>query len=83
MSGGLVHWSQQPMAPNFGPMHWYDYYHKSDSYDTEVAAYALLYYIEKKDLAHGLPVLKWLLTQRNEFGGFISTQVRIKIFLFF
>lgn len=41
----------------------------------EMASYALLVYAHKKDINGGLPVLRFLMTQRNSFGGFYSTQV--------
>lgn len=40
----------------------------------EITAYGLLALIEANQLADGLPVLKWLLNQRNENGGFEGTQ---------
>ena len=41
----------------------------------EMTAYALLVYSFRGDIAGGLPVMKWLLTQQSEFGGYGSTQV--------
>lgn len=43
--------------------------------DIETTAYALLSLGVQKDLEGGLPVLKWVTSQRNPEGGFSSTQV--------
>nr|XP_022323516.1 CD109 antigen-like isoform X2 [Crassostrea virginica] len=42
--------------------------------DIETTAYALLSLGVQKDLEGGLPVLKWITSQRNPEGGFSSTQ---------
>lgn len=39
-----------------------------------MAAYGLLAFIEAGHYNDGLPILKWLLSQRNDHGGFTSTQ---------
>ena len=41
----------------------------------EMTSYALLTYAIRGDVSEGIPVMKWLLGQQNEFGGFRSTQV--------
>lgn len=43
--------------------------------DVETTAYALLTYVFRNDTAGALPLVRWLATQRNEYGGFSSTQV--------
>ncbi|KAK3590919.1 hypothetical protein CHS0354_032638 [Potamilus streckersoni] len=53
---------------------WFKFYEKSSPLDIEIAAYALLHYIGTRNIASGLPVLKWLTSQRNANGGFQSTQ---------
>lgn len=45
--------------------------------DIETTAYALLTYIALGHHAQGLPIVKWLVSQRNPQGGFSSTQVRL------
>ncbi|KAL3876288.1 hypothetical protein ACJMK2_034153 [Sinanodonta woodiana] len=74
---GQKFWSSRP-SPNIVrdplTMPWFDYYMQSPPLDIEIAAYALLHYIETRNFASGLPVLKWLTTQRNANGGFQSTQ---------
>lgn len=46
----------------------------SKTINVEITAYALLALIEANQLSDGLAVLKWLLNQRNENGGFEDTQ---------
>ncbi|KAK7817093.1 hypothetical protein U0070_001805 [Myodes glareolus] len=43
------------------------------SLDIEVAAYALLSYLQHH-VSEGIPVMRWLSRQRNSLGGFVSTQ---------
>lgn len=43
--------------------------------DIETTAYVLLSYALRRDTENGIQVMRWLATQRNEFGGYISTQV--------
>lgn len=45
-----------------------------NSVNTEMTAYALLSLLKNGTFTEGLPILKWLLSQRNEQGGFESTQ---------
>lgn len=40
-----------------------------------MTAYGLLTYLEHGLVQDALPIMKWLITQRNEQGGFASTQV--------
>lgn len=40
----------------------------------EMTSYALLSYIERNDLKNALQIVNWLIDQRNENGGFYSTQ---------
>ena len=52
------------------------YYHrKSSSKEVEMTSYGLLTYAVRADITTGLPVAKWMGTQRNAYGGFHSTQV--------
>ena len=50
--------------------------------DIETTAYALLSLAINKDLEGGLPVLKWITSQRNPEGGFASTQVSLTVVLY-
>lgn len=46
----------------------------SESIDVEITSYGLLSLIEAKRFAEALPYFKWLLSKRNDQGGFIGTQ---------
>ena len=45
------------------------------SVDVEMTSYVLLTYLRRNLLQDAVPVMKWLVTQRNREGGFASTQV--------
>lgn len=49
------------------------YYGQPNSVNVEMTAYALLTYLEANS-PNPYPILKWLIGQRNENGGFQSTQ---------
>ncbi|KAK2151551.1 hypothetical protein LSH36_359g00065 [Paralvinella palmiformis] len=46
----------------------------SKTKEIEIAGYAVLSYLTKDDISSAFPVVKWLMTQRNSYGGFLSTQ---------
>ncbi|KAJ6646228.1 CD109 antigen, partial [Pseudolycoriella hygida] len=45
-----------------------------NSVNVEMTAYALLTLVNNNQITDGLPIVKWLLSQQNENGGFQSTQ---------
>lgn len=45
-----------------------------NSVNVEMTAYALLTLVNNNQITDGLPIMKWLLSQQNENGGFQSTQ---------
>lgn len=47
---------------------------ESASIQVEIAAYAAMALITQGRSQETLPIFKWLMTQRNQFGGFRSTQ---------
>ena len=67
---GLMHWSKEvlksdennPRCQHPNPI------------NIEMTAYALQTFVEAKKETESVPILKWLVTQRNENGGFQSTQ---------
>ncbi|CAJ0576094.1 unnamed protein product, partial [Mesorhabditis spiculigera] len=66
---GTVHWEARPTNPG----------EKSDFYqpppvDVEVTSYALLTVMLDGDTSKGLPIVRWLISKRNELGGYSSTQ---------
>ncbi|XP_051162274.1 thioester-containing protein 1 allele S3 isoform X1 [Leptopilina boulardi] len=44
------------------------------SVDVEMTSYVLLTYLQKNLVTDAIPLMKWLVTQRNSEGGFASTQ---------
>ncbi|KAG8444900.1 hypothetical protein GDO86_009888 [Hymenochirus boettgeri] len=64
-TGGLKYWVSSTGASNS----W-----QPRSLDIETAAYALLSYHKQNQIANGVPVMNWLIQQRNDLGGFASTQ---------
>ncbi|XP_013393359.1 C3 and PZP-like alpha-2-macroglobulin domain-containing protein 8, partial [Lingula anatina] len=50
------------------------YHHQAKSSSIEMTSYVLLTYLAKRDLITGVPMMKWLTSQRNGHGGFRSTQ---------
>lgn len=67
---GLTHWERAASKEelndpwNFQP----------SSINAEMTAYALLAYIEAGRDTDAIPIMRWLITQRNANGGFQSTQ---------
>ncbi|KAH8362672.1 hypothetical protein KR200_002253, partial [Drosophila serrata] len=50
------------------------YHWKPRSNDVEITSYVLLALLEKESAEKALPIIKWLISQRNSNGGFSSTQ---------
>lgn len=53
---------------------WTCTYSRATSYSIELASYMLALHSQQRNLHDALPIAKWILTQRNAFGGFSSTQ---------
>ncbi|XP_017029366.1 thioester-containing protein 1 allele S3-like [Drosophila kikkawai] len=60
---GMKWWSKTP-----------DTSRKTRSNDVEITSYVLLALLEKEPAEKALPIIKWLISQRNSKGGFSSTQ---------
>lgn len=50
------------------------WYTKPNSINVEITSYGLLALLEAGLYSDALPIIKWLVNQRNELGGFQSTQ---------
>uniref|UniRef100_A0A3F2Z148 TEP1-F n=1 Tax=Anopheles minimus TaxID=112268 RepID=A0A3F2Z148_9DIPT len=50
------------------------WYYRPCSVNVEMSAYSLLATLETSTGLEGLPIMKWLVSQRNDKGGFESTQ---------
>ncbi|XP_046483767.1 CD109 antigen isoform X3 [Neodiprion pinetum] len=68
-SGDYMWWSKPIPEDNKNP--WYSL---PSSVDVEMTSYALLTYLRRNMVADSLPIMKWLVSQRNADGGFASTQ---------
>ncbi|KAM5164614.1 CD109 antigen-like [Mantella aurantiaca] len=66
INGGTKYWS----APSESAKS----YWQPRTTDIETAAYALLSFQRQNRIAEGIPVMKWLSQQRNQLGGYASTQ---------
>lgn len=64
-------WWEKPVPAADSKNIWYK---KPNSINIEITAYGLLALLEAGLYSDALPILKWLLNQRNELGGFQSTQ---------
>nr|BAR45598.1 thioester-containing protein 1 [Epanerchodus sp. RS-2014] len=69
--GDNVFWSKPLEKP---PTNSSYFYYPPPSVDIEMTAYALLTHLERNLITEAVPIMKWLITQRNENGGFSSTQ---------
>ncbi|XP_063414101.1 CD109 antigen-like isoform X2 [Mytilus trossulus] len=61
--------SNEKKYSNWSPPH-----SQSNAIDIELTSYILMNYAMNMDVENGLPVLRWLTSQRNPNGGFCSTQ---------
>ena len=62
--------STRPTSYNY----WESFYARESPLSVEATAYVLLYLVQTRQLNEALPVMKWLVSQRNSLGGFTSTQ---------
>lgn len=58
------------------PKDTHHYFYQPRPVDVEMTAYVLLTYMIRDDVDSALPLVRWLTSQRNAYGGFSSTQVR-------
>ncbi|KYN03797.1 hypothetical protein ALC62_05309 [Cyphomyrmex costatus] len=65
----LKWWSKPIPKDNKNP-----HYSLPRSVDVEMTSYALLSYLRRNLVTDAIPVMKWLIKQRNTEGGFASTQ---------
>lgn len=75
-SDGQKYWSESAGITSNEYCRWYC---RHPSYDVEMTAYVLLAVVTAGGtnvISDGLPIVKWLTSQRNAYGGWSSTQVR-------
>ena len=76
---GLMYWTEQNKATP-SP---YTYYYYKSSAEVEMTTYALLAILHEQNDKSSvvgdeiMGIVRWLSKQRNSYGGFASTQVRI------
>lgn len=65
-------WSDRD-TDNFDGHHWWRFIY---THEIETTAYALLSLLEQTsiDVEELLPIIRWLIAQRNSYGGFVSSQ---------
>ncbi|XP_017758263.1 PREDICTED: CD109 antigen-like isoform X2 [Eufriesea mexicana] len=66
-----IKWWSKPIAIN-DKNPWY--HSLPRSVDVEMTSYALLTYLSRNLVVDSIPIMKWLVKQRNAEGGFASTQ---------
>lgn len=64
-------WWEKPIPPSDTKNIWHT---KPNSVNIEMTSYALLAILQAGLYVNALPIVKWLVNQRNELGGFQSTQ---------
>ncbi|XP_069677480.1 CD109 antigen-like isoform X2 [Periplaneta americana] len=70
-SSGDMKWWVKPIGKDEDKNPWYGV---PNSVDVEMTAYGLLTYLQRGLVQDALPIMRWLVSQRNEQGGFASTQ---------
>ncbi|PSN57619.1 hypothetical protein C0J52_00529 [Blattella germanica] len=71
-SSGDTKWWMKSLGQDEKKNPWYSL---PNSVDVEMTAYGLLTYLQRGLVQDALPIMKWLVSQRNEQGGFASTQI--------
>ncbi|KAL8599754.1 hypothetical protein ACOMHN_042519 [Nucella lapillus] len=72
VTGGLLKYWEGPPPPS-KPVT-YSWYQKTYPMNVEMTSYALLAMMQNSSVTSGIPVVRWLHKQRNDKGGFLSTQ---------
>lgn len=68
--GGLKWWHKAtPPSESLSP-----WYNATRSVNIEISSYGALALLENNLIGDALSVLKWLVNQRNDLGGFVSSQ---------
>ncbi|ESO98771.1 hypothetical protein LOTGIDRAFT_158717 [Lottia gigantea] len=70
---GMVYWEVVIEADRVR-YYWNPPHKQSSPVNIETAAYVLLTYSKMGEIAKGIPIMKWLLSQQNSNGGYSSTQ---------
>ena len=79
ISDGMSHWEknaelQKPEVKD-DVVIWKPPQHQTKASAIENTAYAMLTYVTLDKVADAVPIMRWLVSQRNSLGGYGSTQV--------
>lgn len=66
--GGMQYWKMKEVGSHFRSS-------TDENGNVEISSYVLLAYTKQAMLRDGIPIMKWLVSQRNSMGGYHSTQV--------
>ena len=77
-ANGIRYWPANPAVIQGTKPYWYT--EKPLAIEIETAAYALLTQLRLDDVDYANPIVKWLLSQRQANGAYISTQVKYTTF---
>ncbi|XP_060581140.1 CD109 antigen-like isoform X3 [Ruditapes philippinarum] len=70
---GMRHWHKAQTSSS-SHNYWRPSHSQANPIDIEMTSYALLVQAAKQDFGNGIPIMKWITSQRNSNGGFASTQ---------
>jgi hypothetical protein len=74
---GMTYWRAHGHAKrSVTRAHWTPPHERATPIDIETAAYVLLAHVHRGEVTSGMPIMRWLASQRNPDGGMASTQVR-------
>ncbi|XP_053399007.1 CD109 antigen-like [Mercenaria mercenaria] len=73
VKGGMRHWHKAQTSTS-SHHYWRPSHSQANPIDIEMTSYALLVQAAKQDFGNGIPIMKWINSQRNSYGGFASTQ---------
>ncbi|XP_076337600.1 CD109 antigen-like isoform X2 [Tachypleus tridentatus] len=71
--GDILYWKGSESSVNITDKR-SDHFFLPDSKDIEVTAYALLTHTLRAEIGNAVSIMRWLVSQQNENGGFSSTQ---------
>lgn len=64
-------WWNKTSPPSEAQSPWYN---ATRSVNVEISSYAVLSLLENNLIGDALPCIRWLMNQRNDYGGFVSSQ---------
>ena len=84
LTGDELYWSasSDKTVPTTEPSDYFGFwYYRPPAADVEMTGYALMSYLKhKQSMLDATKIIKWLSKQRNNYGGFSTTQVCENLF---